>query len=92
MKIDKINVYWEHKMYVPKSHVLKAREKTTCYIEEEGELQVMASVGRFYKDSPNRKIAIRESFKKAVSKIEGKSLRTSLWDEFKKNNMRCINC
>ena len=82
MKVESINVYWEHSTYVPSEKQVVFRETTTCYIEDRGELQCFGTVGRYFKDKPNKKIAIRESFKKAVNKIPYKELRTKLWNSF----------
>lgn len=74
------------------------RDSTTCIItftdtpEDSKGLSVSATVGRFYKDVPNRNVARREAFKKAVSQIPDKSLRAELWESFKSTSSKCLNC
>jgi hypothetical protein len=80
-----------------KSKTLENRYKTTCIIapvptseEPEPGLSISASVGCYYKDTPNRKVGNLEAFRKTVSQIPSKADRTELWNLFKAKG--CLNC
>lgn len=69
------------------------RNKTTCIIEDtQGVVVSKSEVKQYFKDTPNRKIALKESFKRAVSAVYGKENRRELWEGFKEHNSRCLNC
>ena len=95
MKIENIRVSWKHEDYLPitKGFEVPQRRQTTCFIKDKDNVILQEGiVGQYYKDVPNRKIAMRESFKKAVKKIPSKNVRKELWEQFIAISPKCINC
>ena len=89
-------ISWVYDSYNP---VIKRKESdtkrdlTTCIIEKDGQVLAKATVGCYYKDSNNRKVARRESFKKAVeTNFTGRNERKEVWGAFKAKFTKCINC
>lgn len=99
MKVGNYEVSWFHHEYQPtKFHkgqpevVDAVRETTKCIIKVGETQEISSEVRRFYKDSPNRRVAVKESFKRVVSKITSKEDRKILWEAFKARSPRCVNC
>ena len=88
-------ISWEHGEYNPvvkREKSPQTRNLTTCIIEQEGKEVAKATIGCYYKDVNNRKVARRESFKKAVEQIGNKQERTNLWKQFKERHIKCLSC
>ena len=92
MKVNNFNVYWEYGVYTPKAHIEVERECTSCVIEYENVILSVGKVGCMYKDTPNRRIARKESFKKAVTHIRDKKDKKLLWNAFIEQHSNCLHC
>lgn len=105
--MENVRISWLHQEYTPESQIgvkvvnnklskssdVVLRNRTTCFIKNEnGEVLFEGTVGQYYKDKPNRKVALKESFKKAVSQIPSKAHRKDLWEQFKEKSPKCVNC
>lgn len=89
-------VSWRHDTYSPITReVLNTpqRNQTTCYIKNnDGVVLYEGTVKQYFKDTPNRKIAMKESFKKAVNNIPSRITRRELWGQFKTISPKCLSC
>lgn len=94
MQTENYRVSWKHDTYVPpSSNVGQTRQTTICYLKDaEGNILHEGSVGCFHKDRPNRLVAIKESFKKAVQNVTDKKVRAALWEGFLLNSPKCKEC
>lgn len=100
MYTENFKVHWKHEQYLPKAVVrkqgeeVKHRDMTTCFIEIPGGAIVSQStVRQFHKDAPNRRAALKESFKRAAGSTNiTKEQRKELWEGFKAHNSKCLNC
>lgn len=90
-----LRIYWEYNQYKPmvkgNLQLEEEREVTTCVVET-GERVLSESVRQYYKDAPNRKLARRESFKKAVSQLPSREERKMAWSVFNEKFPKCVNC
>lgn len=65
-------------------------DNTTCIIKQGEEVLMRRTVKRFVKDTPNKRLARKVSFSKAMDFItEGnilpKEIRTAMWNAFRTN-------
>ena len=91
MKTQNFRVYYTHGKYNPLT--TSEKDMTTCHIcDHNGNEIISASVGRFHKDTPNRKVAVRESFKKATEELTNKNAKRELWMAFAETNKKCLTC
>lgn len=105
--MENVRISWKHDEYTPESQVgvkvvnnklsksvsTVLRNRTTCFIKNsDGDVLYTGVVKQYFKDKPNRKTALKESFKKAVSQIPTKAHRAALWEQFKNNSPKCVNC
>jgi hypothetical protein len=105
--MENYRIAWRYEKYSPetkfigdKSSIkmsnnrgLVERDMTICYITTETKDVIgKGIVKQHYKDVPNRKIAMKESFKRAVEQITNREVRTYLWEQFKTRSPKCINC
>lgn len=92
--MENLRIYWEYNQYNPvvKGEESKvAREVTQCTIEN-GEQMVYGTVRQYHKDVPNRKIARKESFKRAVSSLQSREERKMAWSVFNEKFPKCLSC
>ena len=92
--MENVKVKWYRETYVPKGSPVKEnieRERTTCIIALNDD-EYTGSVGLFYKDHANRRVANKQSFRKAVLEVKDKATRIQLWDFFKEKYQKCVNC
>lgn len=92
--MENLRIYWNYGQYNP---VIKGEESsvqrdfTQCIIEVEGKA-VFGTVKQYHKDVPNRKIARKESFKRAVLSLPNKEEIKMAWSVFNEKFPKCVNC
>lgn len=61
---------------------------TTCIIEQNNEIVMRKTVTRFVKDTPNKRLARKVAFERAMKlvsegEILAKELRSKIWEKFR---------
>lgn len=94
--MENYRIYWNYGQYNP---VIKGKESsverefTQCVIETPlGESVSIGTVKQYHKDVPNRKIARKESFKRAVAGLATKEERKMAWSLFNTKYPKCVTC
>lgn len=76
-----------------KMKVSLKRYRTICTIESPSlGINIEGVASHYFKDIYNRRVGTKEAFRKAVSQIDSKDLRTELWENFKNISPKCITC
>ena len=91
--MENIRIYWEYNQYRPVvrgEQSVITKELTNCIIET-GERVVTGTAKQYHKDVPNRKVARKESFMKAVKCLEREE-RKIVWSIFNERFPKCVNC
>lgn len=92
--MENYRIYWNYTQEKPMIreglYSAKLREVTHCVVET-GKEVVFGTVRQYYKDAPNRKLARRESFKRAVLGLS-KEDRKIAWSVFNTKFPKCVNC
>lgn len=75
--MENLRIVWKHTTYSPKEGV--ERPRTICCILNSNNETIYNGVADcYFKDLPNRKIALKQSFRKAVLSIPDRRLRSIL--------------
>lgn len=94
--MENLRIYWGYGKYNPivkEQKSTEERDTTTCVVETADGVQIaVGRVFQYYKDAPNRKLARRESFKKAVSQLPTREERKMAWSVFNEKFPKCVNC